>query len=76
MTDTTERFSDRVEDCIRYRPGYPEAVIDLLVSHCGLNGDAAHQSMFDCLNTLFECHQQHGQISFDYDCQVFYGHLR
>jgi ubiquinone/menaquinone biosynthesis C-methylase UbiE len=30
MTDPTKRFSDRVEDYVRYRPGYPKEIIDLL----------------------------------------------
>jgi ubiquinone/menaquinone biosynthesis C-methylase UbiE len=30
MIDSTKRFSDRVEDYVRYRPGYPEKLINLL----------------------------------------------
>src|SRR5437870_5469619 len=33
---STTRFSDRVEDYVRYRPGYPPEVIDLLRVECGL----------------------------------------
>ena len=36
MKDPTERFSDRVENYVKYRPGYPEAIISLLESECGL----------------------------------------
>src|SRR6266850_1441111 len=32
----TARFSDRVEDYIRYRPGYPPEVLKLLRVECGL----------------------------------------
>jgi SAM-dependent methyltransferase len=32
----TARFSDRVEDYVRYRPGYPPEVLDLLRAECGL----------------------------------------
>jgi ubiquinone/menaquinone biosynthesis C-methylase UbiE len=32
----TIRFSDRVENYVRYRPGYPPEVIDLLRAECGL----------------------------------------
>src|ERR1035441_2114520 len=32
----TARFSDRVENYIRYRPGYPPEVLDILRSECGL----------------------------------------
>jgi SAM-dependent methyltransferase len=34
--DSTRRFSSRVEDYVRYRPSYPEGVIALLESECGL----------------------------------------
>ena len=39
-TDSTLRFSARVENYIRYRPGYPRAVIDTLRSDCGLTPSA------------------------------------
>src|SRR5208337_5578000 len=32
----TARFSDRVENYVRYRPGYPPEVLDLLRTKCGL----------------------------------------
>lgn len=32
----TERFSNRVQDYVRYRPGYPTALITYLVECCGL----------------------------------------
>ena len=39
---STERFSNRVADYARCRPGYPAALGDWLVRHCGLKpGDAA-----------------------------------
>jgi len=40
MTDPTKRFSNRVENYIKYRPGYPTAVIDLLKCECGLSEDS------------------------------------
>src|SRR5262245_44368856 len=36
MPDPTSRFSDRVTDYIRTRPGYPPAVLDLLRTETGL----------------------------------------
>jgi ubiquinone/menaquinone biosynthesis C-methylase UbiE len=36
VSDPTKRFSNRVENYIKYRPGYPQAVIDLLTDECGL----------------------------------------
>jgi SAM-dependent methyltransferase len=35
----TERFSDRVENYVRFRPGYPPEVIELLRTECGLRSD-------------------------------------
>ena len=40
MTRPTERFTSRVEDYSRYRPGYPQAAIDLLATRCGLDAAA------------------------------------
>lgn len=34
--DSTQRFSDRVSDYVKYRPSYPDAVIDALVDECDL----------------------------------------
>lgn len=36
MSDPTRRFSSRVEDYVKYRPGYPEAVLATLRAHCDL----------------------------------------
>ncbi len=36
MKDSVSRFSNRVENYARYRPGYPPAVIDILKADCGL----------------------------------------
>jgi ubiquinone/menaquinone biosynthesis C-methylase UbiE len=35
-TNATSRFSDRVENYIRYRPGYPREAINALKNECGL----------------------------------------
>lgn len=36
FTDAKQRFSNRVADYVRYRPGYPSAVRDLLRAECAL----------------------------------------
>src|SRR5580700_1693997 len=36
FTDAKQRFSNRVADYVRYRPGYPAATLDILRSECGL----------------------------------------
>jgi SAM-dependent methyltransferase len=43
--DPAERFSDRVEDYARYRPGYPRELIETLSTDCGLNEGAAIADM-------------------------------
>lgn len=37
MKTNTTRFSDRVDDYIKYRPGYPEQIIGILANKIGLN---------------------------------------
>jgi SAM-dependent methyltransferase len=36
FADSKQRFSNRVADYVRYRPGYPAGVIEALRSECGL----------------------------------------
>ena len=38
--DPTRRFSGRVENYARYRPGYPPGVLDLLRQRCGLTEES------------------------------------
>lgn len=40
MLAPTQRFSNRVENYVRYRPGYPAEVLELLRNFCGLSLDA------------------------------------
>lgn len=35
--DPTRRFSSRVDNYVRFRPGYPKEILSLLKSECGLN---------------------------------------
>jgi len=37
MEASTTRFSDRVENYVRYRPAYPLALIDSLIANCALD---------------------------------------
>jgi SAM-dependent methyltransferase len=41
MRDPTKRFSDRVENYAKYRPGYPPELYDYLHSHAGLASEDA-----------------------------------
>ncbi len=40
MKNSTSRFSDRVDNYIKYRPGYPLEVLELLKTSCGLTPDS------------------------------------
>ena len=39
MSDSTSRFSNRVEHYVRWRPSYPDGVVTELVRACGLDRD-------------------------------------
>jgi len=39
-SDSRTRFSDRVEDYVRYRPSYPSDVLDTLRNECGLTASS------------------------------------
>jgi SAM-dependent methyltransferase len=39
FADAKERFSNRAADYVRYRPGYPAALLDLLRDECGLRAE-------------------------------------
>jgi ubiquinone/menaquinone biosynthesis C-methylase UbiE len=38
--DSKERFSDRVENYVRFRPGYPPEAVEVLKKACGLTRDS------------------------------------
>ena len=40
MENAVPRFSGRVENYVKYRPGYPQAIIDLLRKECHLTTNA------------------------------------
>ena len=40
MLDPTKRFSNRVENYLKYRPTYPPEIIPLLKSGCGLTSES------------------------------------
>jgi SAM-dependent methyltransferase len=41
IQDSTQRFSSRVTDYARYRPGYPPQILQILKAECGLTGSSA-----------------------------------
>lgn len=40
MLDPTKRFSNRVDNYLKYRPRYPAEIVDLLEKECGLTKDS------------------------------------
>jgi ubiquinone/menaquinone biosynthesis C-methylase UbiE len=40
VTNATQRFSSRVDNYVRYRPGYPTDVLELLKKECGLTSES------------------------------------
>jgi ubiquinone/menaquinone biosynthesis C-methylase UbiE len=40
IKDSTQRFSPRVENYVRYRPGYPSDILGLLKTECGLTRES------------------------------------
>jgi SAM-dependent methyltransferase len=40
LTDSKQRFSNRVQDYVRYRPGYPAALVPIIAEELGWDGPA------------------------------------
>ncbi|MBU0495465.1 MAG: class I SAM-dependent methyltransferase [Chloroflexi bacterium] len=60
MRDPTERFSSRVENYVRYRPGYPPALVDLLAAHCQLTPQTRVADVGSGTGKLTALFVQHG----------------
>ena len=60
MLDPTKRFSTRVENYIKYRPGYPPEIIPLLESECGLTSETLIADMGFGTGLLTELFLKHG----------------
>jgi ubiquinone/menaquinone biosynthesis C-methylase UbiE len=62
MIDSTQRFSTRVENYIRYRPGYPETLIDLLEKECSLRAGSAIADVGSGTGILCELFLKNGNV--------------
>ncbi|NIR48355.1 class I SAM-dependent methyltransferase [candidate division KSB1 bacterium] len=60
----TERFSNRVHDYVKYRPGYPEEIIEFLEAECGLHRDAIIADVGSGTGILSEMFLKHGNHVF------------
>lgn len=64
MTDPTKRFSSRVENYVKYRPGYPPDVLGLLRDKCGLTSAATVADVGSGTGILTDLLLQHGNKVF------------
>ncbi len=64
MLDPTKRFSNRVEDYIKYRPSYPPDVIGLLEVECGLTPASVITDVGSGTGILSELFLKHGNRVF------------
>jgi SAM-dependent methyltransferase len=62
MTDVTQRFSSRVENYVKYRPGYPEGVLDTLRGECGLTPDSVIADVGSGTGILTEMFLRNGNV--------------
>lgn len=60
MNDAITRFSSRVEDYIKYRPGYPHEVLALMTAECGLLPDSTIADVGSGTGILSELFLRHG----------------
>jgi SAM-dependent methyltransferase len=60
MLDPTKRFSNRVENYIKYRPSYPAAVISLLEAECDLTPASLIADVGSGTGILSELFLKHG----------------
>jgi len=64
MTSPEERFTDRVDDYARYRPGYPEHVAELVTRKAGLDESSAIADIGSGTGLLAELFLQRGHRVF------------
>ena len=60
MINSTKRFSDRVDNYVLYRPGYPVSILDLLREKCGLGNTAVIADIGSGTGILSELFLQNG----------------
>ena len=80
-TDFTERFSSRVENYGKYRPGYPAEVLSTLKLECGLTHSStiadigSGTGMLTKLQGLYWSHQENNSVTFEYRSIMYCGQL-
>jgi ubiquinone/menaquinone biosynthesis C-methylase UbiE len=64
MSDSTRRFSSRVDNYVKYRPSYPPEVVALLAAECGLRPDTLVADIGAGTGLLAELFLKHGNRVF------------
>jgi SAM-dependent methyltransferase len=64
MSHPTTRFSNRVDNYIRYRPGYPPQLIELLTNECGLTPNSVIADIGSGTGILSRILLDHGNTVF------------
>jgi SAM-dependent methyltransferase len=62
VVDSKERFSSRVADYVRYRPGYPAAILDPLRVDCGLTPASVIADVGSGTGLLARLFLEHGNV--------------
>jgi SAM-dependent methyltransferase len=64
MSQSVERFSSRIDDYIKYRPGYPSEIVTLLETECGLIGYSVVADIGSGTGKLTELFLTNGNVVF------------
>src|SRR5215813_6736491 len=64
MSDSTQRFSSRVENYIKYRPGYPNEIVETLRYECGLTPDSIIADVGSGTGILTEMFLRNGNLGY------------
>lgn len=64
VKDPKTRFSDRVEDYARYRPGYPDEILAFLGGKCALTDDSVVADVGSGTGNLSVLFLEHGNKVF------------
>ena len=62
MADAVTRFSNRVDNYVRYRPNYPPGLIHILKSDCGLDAEATVADIGSGTGILSEMFLKNGNL--------------
>jgi SAM-dependent methyltransferase len=62
--DPAGRFSDRVSDYVRARPGYPRGILDVLARHCSLSARSVIADVGSGTGLLARLFLEHGNAVF------------